>query len=459
VDEEQREVYRAIDLALRVGEVVMSSGAGAADVSATMLSVTSACGLRGCTVDVNFTTLSVAYQPSPDSAPETHMRVVQYRGTDYGLLTEVDNLVRDLGAGRVDRTEASQRLNEIRSAPRPYPRWAQTLSTGVMALAVGLLLGGNWLVLLAAFVSAVFIDLALRAMTRRRIALFFQQIVGALIATGIALGLHALHAPAPPSLIIASGIIILLAGASLVGAVQDALTGYYVTASARVFEVMMLTGGIIGGIVIGLGVATGLGLELSIMPASTTWSEIPMALIGATLTAVAFAYGVSAPMRALVPIGLTALIGETTYVIAAQAGLTITPASGLAAMAVGVVSFSLAGRVRVPALIVVVSGIVPLLPGLTIYRGLFLITDNDIRGMFTLFTAIGIGVALAAGVYLGESLAQPLKREARRLENRLAGPRLVGPLVPVARRSVRRRAARRRQRASEEQTGESAAAE
>ena len=34
--------------------------------------------------------------------------------------------------------------------------------------------------------------------------------------------------------------------------------------------------------------------------------------------------------------------------------------------------------------------------------------------------------ALAAGVILGEYVAQPVMREARRVEARLAGPRLVG---------------------------------
>lgn len=453
---DQHEVYRAIDLALRVGEVVLSSGAGAADVSATMLTVTSACGLRGCTIDVSFTTLSVAYQPSPDVAPETHMRVVQYRGTDYCHLTQVDQLVHDLGVGTIQRSEASRRLNEIRSAPRPYPRWAQTVSTGVMALAVAMLLGGNWLVLLTAFASAVCIDLAIRVMTRRRVAVFFQQIVGALIASSLALGMFALHAPVSPSLVIASGIIVLLAGASLVGAVQDALTGYYVTASARLFEVLLLTVGIIAGITIGLGVATRLGLELEILPYTTSWSQVPLALLGATLTAVAFAYGVSAPARSLLPIALTGLIGESVFVVARQsADLDITSSSALAATAIGIVSFTMAGRVRVPALIVVVSAIIPLLPGLTIFRGLFLLTENSVAGLFTLSTAMSVGVALAAGVYLGESIAQPLKREARRLENRLAGPRLVGPLVPIARRSVRRRAARSRKRT----TGPSASAD
>jgi len=445
VVEEASEIYRSIDLALRVGEVVMSSGAGAADVSATMLAVTSACGLRGCVIDVNFTTLTVAYQASPDVAPETHMRVVRYRGQEYGQLTEVDTLVRDLSTGRIDREGASRRLNEILWAPRPYPRWAVTVSTGALAGGVTLLLGGDWLILLVAIVAAITIDLSNRALANRRVPVFYAQVLGAFIATSITLGLFALDLPIRPSLVIAASIIVLLAGASLVGSVQDALTGYYVTAAARTFEVILLTAGIIAGITLALSISNRLGLELSLSATTTTWSLVPLALLGGTIAAVAFAFGCQAPARALVPIGLTALVGQAFFLVADQAEIGVAAASAVAATAVGLVSYTLAGRVRVPALIVVVSAIVPLLPGLTIYRGLFQLSENDIRGAFSLLTAFSIGIALAAGVYLGEYVAQPLRREARRLETRLAGPRLVGPLVPVARRAVRRRAARRHQ--------------
>ena len=77
---------------------------------------------------------------------------------------------------------------------------------------------------------------------------------------------------------------------------------------------------------------------------------------------------------------------------------------------------------------IVVSGIVPLLPGLSIYRGLSLLGADDYSGILQMITAAAIAISLAAGVILGEYVAQPLRREARRLEQRLAGPRLVGPL-------------------------------
>jgi len=445
--DEHREVYRAIDLALRMGEVVMSSGAGASDVTATMLAVTSACGLRGCTIAVNFTTLSVSYQAAPDAPPETHQRVVQYRGHDYAQLTEVDHLVRELALGRVDRTEASQRLNEVTSRPRPYPRWAVIGSSGVLAAGAAFMLGGGPLLVAVTFVTTVCIDVVGRRLARRRIPAFYQQVLGALIATAVALALHKLDAPVEPQLLVASGIILLLSGVALVGAVQDALTSHFVTASARMFEVLLLTGGIIAGIGIGLTFGNKLGLEIHVNSTGTSWSDLPTTLLGGSIVAVAFAYGTYTPIRALIPIGVTGLLGQAVYQTSIQWDIGPALSSGAAALAVGIVSYSLAGRVRVPPLVVIVAGIVPLLPGLTIYQGMLqLLNSSDVLGtlgLSTLLSALSIGVALASGVILGEYVAQPLKREARRLETRLAGPRLVGPLRPLANRQTRRAARRR----------------
>ncbi len=50
------------------------------------------------------------------------------------------------------------------------------------------------------------------------------------------------------------------------------------------------------------------------------------------------------------------------------------------------------------------------------------------EGLLAMATAASVAIAISSGVILGEYVAQPLKREARRVESRLAGPRLVGPL-------------------------------
>jgi uncharacterized membrane protein YjjB (DUF3815 family) len=117
-------------------------------------------------------------------------------------------------------------------------------------------------------------------------------------------------------------------------------------------------------------------------------------------------------------------------------------ATAVAAVIIGLVSFSAAGRFRIPALVIVTAAIIPLLPGLTIFRALVLFTrasGNNNGGIVAIATAIVTAIALSSGVILGQYIAQPLKREARRLETRLAGPRLVGPLTVRAARSRRGR--------------------
>jgi uncharacterized membrane protein YjjB (DUF3815 family) len=218
------------------------------------------------------------------------------------------------------------------------------------------------------------------------------------------------------------------------------LTGFPVTAGARILEAVLATAGVIAGVSGGLTVGRMLGVDLgSLDPGAAGWSELPLMTIGAAICAAAFAFASYSPLRALLPIAAVGALGEVAYYLSATQGFGRAWSSAVAAILIGVVSYSLAGRVRVPPLVVVVSAIVPLLPGLSIYRGLSLLAAGG-NGILSLVTAAAIAIALASGVILGEYMAQPLKREARKMETRLAGPRLVGPLRA---RSVRRRRAPR----------------
>ncbi|MGH3367316.1 MAG: threonine/serine ThrE exporter family protein [Nocardioidaceae bacterium] len=452
--EDLREVYQAFDLALRIGEVVLSSGAAASDAAASMIAVTSAAGVREADVSVTFTELSISWQPSPYSPPETHLRNVRFRGLDYSKLTAVDHLVREIVAGRVGLDDARKILDTTISSGRPYPRWASTLGWGTMAAGIGLLIGGDWLVMVAAFLSAVVIDYVNRQLSLRRIPAFYQQVLGGFLATMGALVLHTLAQDSNVSEVVAAGIIVLLAGIAFVGAVQDAVTGYYITATARSFEALLLTGGIIGGVTAGLAVADRYGITFAVEPYQARGiGYLPIAMLGAAVAAAGFVFACYAPKRAILAAVAMGALGQVGYRLMIEAGLGIAWGTGLAAVMIGVVAFSVAGRVKIPPLVVVVSGMTPLLPGGSIYRGLYQMSEGDVLGLTSLVSAAVIAVALAAGVIFGEYVAQPLKREARRLETKLSGPRLVGPLrVRRTRRGDRERRSREDRRTGRAET-------
>jgi len=443
--ERAREVHLTMDLCLRIGEMLLSSGAGAADVTATMRSVADHLGLRQAEIDVTFTALSMSHQRSVDDVPTLMMRHVQQRDIDYEDLTAVDHLVRDVLTDQADLYLARSRMATIVSLGHAFPRWAVTVAWMVMAASVGVFLGGGPVVSLVAAVAAALIDRVQIVLARRRLPFFYLQVAGGAIATLLAAGVAATPIEVDPSLVVTANIIMLLAGIGLMGAVQDALTGFYLTSSARLIEAMMATAGIIAGVALGISVADTLGFELGqLVPGKVEASDLPAVLLGAAFSAAAFSVASYAPRRAVVPIALITAVAAGISQAITVAGVGRAAAAGAAAFFIGLVAYAVAGRVRVPPLVVAVPAIVPFLPGLSIYRGLTFLADGGFfvsQGILALMTAISVAIALASGVILGEYVAQPLKREARKLESRLAGPRLVGPFRAMTRSE--RRALRR----------------
>src|ERR687885_1222785 len=167
-----------------------------------------------------------------------------------------------------------RRLADLGAPPPPYRRTVHTLGWAGLAGSVGLLLGGGWLEALSAALTTALIEQVLRVLTRRSLPSFFQQAAGAALATGVAVLLLAWHVDVRSSLVVAAGIVVLLAGLSLVGAAEDAISGFPVTAAARAFEVIPLTAGIVVGIAGVLEVAQRARLPMDVV---ATPSTVPLA--------------------------------------------------------------------------------------------------------------------------------------------------------------------------------------
>ena len=438
-----RTLNLTLDFCLRVGEMLLSSGAGAADVLVTMQALARHFGIKQPEIDVTFTSLSMSRQNDPEDPPMVAIRQVKQRDIDYEDLTQVDHLVRLVLADEIDLTEARRWLARIVSSGHHTPHWAVTIGWGFMCAAVSLQLGGEWTVLAIAFVSALCIDRMQLVLARRRLPFFYQQVAGGAVATLLAVAVDGAGLAIDTSLVVTANIIMLLAGIGFMGALQDALTGFYITANARLLEAVLATAGIIAGVSVGLSVADLVGVDVGpLVPGRTGWEGVTVTAVGSALAAGAFAFASYAPRRALLPIAAIAGVAMVIFQAFETQDFGRPWAAGVAAFFVGLVSYGVAGRVGVPPLVVVVSAVIPMLPGLSIYRGLSLLADGGSftsPGLLAMITAASVAISLAAGVILGEYVAQPVKREARRLENRLSGPRLVGPSRVRSRRVHRSR--------------------
>lgn len=415
-----------LDLVLRVGEGMIATGAPVADVTSALLRLAATYGVTNCEVDITF--ISIAASIDRDDDPITKMRVINVRTSDYSRLAELFAMVADAAAGRLSLEQAHARLDRVLRAPHPYQRWVVTLALGLMAAGVAALLGGGWQVALVAAVTTGIIDRALRVLRRWGLPYLFQQATGAAIATLVAIAL--LWGQdifgwdrdlLPPSLVVASGIVVLLAGMQLVGAAEDAIAGYPLTAAAKAFEVALYTTGLVIGIGFVLDVGQRLGVPLYI---GDVFGNAPTGLVQVVCGAViAGSWAVASytqPRNAAIITVVGAIAAGSTHVID-QLWLGPAGAAFFGALVVGLIAGVVGDRGRLPSFVVSVCGVTPMLPGLSIYAAMFaFIESSDIFGGATMgIRALSVGLALAAGVTLGEFCASPLRTEMDRWERRV----------------------------------------
>ena len=283
-----------------------------------------------------------------------------------------------------------------------------TLGWGVMGTGIALTLGGSPLVCLLAFVAACAIDRTQRVMSRLRIPSFYLQAAGGFVATLIAVAAAATPLEVNPSRVVTTGIVMLLAGIGLMGATQDAMTGFPVTASARLLDAMLDTAGIIAGVAAGLTFGDAARSRARQLQARC---GRPGGGGGHRVRRRARRGGVRVRVvrpaaRPCWPWGWSRRSARPSCWASTMPTSARPGAPAAAAVTIGAVCYLVAGRFRVPPLVVVVPAIVPLLPGLDIYRGLALLAEGK-DGVLQLASALGTAIALAAGVILGQYLAQP----------------------------------------------------
>lgn len=408
-------VTEVLDLAERVGEVVLAAGTSVVDTTTQIEFIASTYGLDKTDIDVTYNSIRISADRGSKLPPASTMRVVHYRSLDFTRLAAVDRLTRRIRRELVPPEEALAALDEITSAPHPYKRWVATAGWALMAASVALLLGGGWLVSLLSFATTAAIDRTNRILNGRGLPFFFQHMAGGFIAAipAVLMATFAGNLSLDPSLIIAAGIAVLLAGLQLVGAVEDAITGAPITASARMLEVLMMTCGIIAGIVLALRISVLLGATVPPIDMAPTrdLTDWPIKVFAGAVASLAFALACYAERRALAAAAFSGGAATIFYLLVQQTGFGPIVSSGAAAIVVGLGGGLMARRALTPPLVVAVAGITPLLPGLKVYRGLnAILNDQQLLGLNQLFSAFAVGGALAAGVTLGEWFARSLRQ-------------------------------------------------
>jgi uncharacterized membrane protein YjjP (DUF1212 family) len=418
---------KTMDFALHLAESMFRYGAGALEVETSIIAVTAAFGLKNIEVDITNQSVNINYAPT-DQTPISLLRVVRSWTNNYAGLAKVHQLVTDIVAGGVGRDEAVRRLDEIVRSPKPFPRWMVTIAFAVFsALFVGVI-GGGLGASLVAFVSNLLISLVARKLGRWRTPDFFITAACSFVVTVIALLMWKFGSPVgirlAPAIVVVGGILLLLPTGRLVSSVQDAINGFPVTAAGRFLSTLLTFGAVVAGIAVAFVVGDRIGMEPidvteTFPPAYPLWAQVIMVAIAV----VAIGITEQTDWKLLLPTAAVGVVGHLALISGEMLGVGPNFSPALAAVVIGLLARLVALKMGAPQLVVAVPAGLILLPGLTIFRSMYVLTIGEseiLLGAGGMLNAGAIVFGVAGGIVLGDTLARPLTRSLASNERRRA---------------------------------------
>jgi uncharacterized membrane protein YjjP (DUF1212 family) len=244
-------------------------------------------------------------------------------------------------------------------------------------------------------------------LTRRPATARIHEAAAALVAATLATWAADILSPLSSYVVTLAALIVLIPGLGLTLAMNELATNHLVSGTAR------LTGAAMIFLKIGLGVALGTRLGDALRQAPPLLAAAPVALPAWTilpaLVVSPLAIGVLFKARPR-ELGWIVVTAWAAYAGARTGVAVIGPGLGafLGALAVGVVANALARWLRRPSVVFVVPAIMLLVPGSVGYRSLAALLQSDIvSGVEAGFSAVLVGVTLAAGLLLANVLVPP----------------------------------------------------
>lgn len=401
---EATEQEKALRLATEAGHILLENGAEISRVEQTMEHIASAYGIS----DESFFVLSNGIITTGQQYARAEF--IPICGTQLSRIVEVNQLSRDVSAGRIPLDELATRLQAIRTG-KGKPWWEVIIGIALGVASFSILFGGSLVDAAAAFACGLLLG-TFMTFVGAHLSRIFGNLLGGLVggmlcvlAVTLGLGEHL------PNMIIGT-IIALVPGVPFTNGMRDLANEDYIAGATRLMDAFLAFLCIALGVVLAFiveGLFAGGLMKLStpaIDPLASTWYiQLPAAFIGTVGFSVLF----GAPRRYYVDCGLVGMLGWAVYLLTADLGLV--GATFLGALTVAAMSSVLAVVRKCPTTVFLICGIIPLVPGGGIFwTAYYLVSDQLLLAATTGFTALKVTIAIAGGIILVGALSGIMNR-------------------------------------------------
>lgn len=398
--DEQRELlnetFTAIgekaELILSVGQLLMENGASADRIVRVTKRVAAFTGIAEEKFHLHIMYTTLMLNISDEKNSHTSFRKCIKHAVDMRIISSISKLTWQALVDHYTMEEFKGRLKVISTRPRFYTELQVLLAVGIACGAYGILFGGD---LAAALYTAIATMLG-RFIHVRCIKSGINPYVGisfaAFTATTAAYFVHFLPTETPWQPIIACALF-LVPGVPIINGLTDLLNTYLVCGSARFLHTAMIVGGMAFGIVFAIGMFPVVDFtNLRMLPDSNYF----IFAINAAIGAMGFAILFNLPPRLLFAVGCGGAICVCVRnFLVLNLGSTSEVGTLAGAMAVSIIAVKAIHWLHTPMQVLIVPALIPLVPGVLIYRFLFAMINVRDLSMEQLLSAIQSGMDAA----------------------------------------------------------------
>jgi len=383
---------------LEVGRAMQTFGASAPTLEKALGRVSASLGLEGALYATPTGFLASLRKEGHHS--KTYLQRIEAGESNLEKLAEAEGTVDLVLDGRMNVAQAREYLAWLMVKPRRYGPGKVVGAYGLASAGMARIFGGGWREILLGALLGLLVGLTVQLTQARRGLGRMTPLLGGMVsALGGAL-LAGLLPGSSQSVLVLSGLIVLVPGLGLLVSMQELGTGNLVSGTARLagtgLVFLLLAFGV------GLGQRLG-GAWLSGVPVE------PMALPGWTLI----------PVLAILPVsflvvfqgriqdyGWTLGASLLAWALATFGTRSLGPeaGAGLAAWGLGAACNLYARRARRPAAVILLPALLLVLPGSMGFRGLtLLLHQQTLQGLQAGFQALVVTLALMLGLLVANA--------------------------------------------------------
>ncbi len=405
---------RKLDLLLRTGKLLMQSLADSNRIDRNMRRIAVYMGIPADKfhMHINYTTLMVNISEGSQSI--TKLQKCPTHSVNMMVLSEISKLSWRAIEKNYSLDEYEAELDKIENAKHHYPRWLTVIGIGLACAGFCKLFGCDWPAAFITMIASSCAVFARQEMHKRHFNMYMTVAISAFIAVLIAVLGTFLHISATPNHPIFACVLFLIPGVPLINCVDDMLDGFTIVGVTRAVIASITIGAISFGMAFALKALNFENYPATLVPQGE-WVVIAIA---AAVAATGFAILFNVPVHTLAVCAIGGAVAVTTRnILMYKFGWSLPMSSFCGSFLFGTITLYLVHKLHVPAHVISIPPVIPMIPGVLMYKAMSGILDINATDavhqismlLQTLDSGVKAGITIL-GISLGVAIPNVIGR-------------------------------------------------